>query len=138
MPAHPPCHCRLAIAAAMRLAPASKPTLPWLTHPSTLQSSTYLQNGQATVILPDDIPASLASVNGAELANSTVWLGCIVAQNAVMQGSLVVVLDGMDTAEQCCRACREWPDGECNVFNYCSEPSGCRCGVGGVRWLSVW
>lgn len=81
------------------------------------------------MILPEDTIASLASGNGAELANSTVWLGCIVAQNAVMQGSVVAVLDGMETAEQCCRACREWPDSECNVFNFCSETSGCRCGV---------
>ncbi|PRW59527.1 Serine threonine- kinase CTR1 [Chlorella sorokiniana] len=91
----------------------------------TAISSTYLQNGQATVLLPDDASASLASVNGAELANSSVWLGCIVAQNALMEGSVVAVLDSTESAEQCCRACREWPDGECNVFNFCSEAAGC-------------
>lgn len=99
--------------------------------PCLSQSSTYLQNGQATVVLPDNLQTS--SLRGAELANSTEWLGCIVAANALMEGTPVAVLDGIASAEQCCRACREWPDGACNVYNYCagSQPGGC-------RWVDGW
>jgi len=100
------------------------------------QSSTYLQNGQA-MLLPDDASANLAPSSSAELSNSSVWLGCIVAQAAVMEGSLVAVLDGIENAEQCCRRCREWPDGECNVFNFCPATEGCRWVLRGPEGLAT-
>ena len=55
---------------------------------------------------------------------STAWLGCIVAEGALMDGSVVAVVDGVATAEDCCRACRA--DSKCNVWNFCSQQGGCR------------
>jgi len=69
---------------------------------------------------------STLPADGGDGANSTEWLGCIVAPQAVMGGKVVALLDGVQTPEECCRACRQWPDGGCNVFNTCQRLEGCR------------
>lgn len=97
----------------------------------TATDSFYIQRGEASLILPD-ATADLAPTSGAEqLSNSTAWLGCIVAPGSLMAGARVELLSDVASAEECCRACREWPDSACNVWNACLQPGGCRCACAG-------
>ncbi|EFN54969.1 expressed protein [Chlorella variabilis] len=87
----------------------------------------YLHPGEAEVVAPSDAELAVIDSDGldtAELANSTIWLGCIIAP-ALMGGRRVQVLDGLESAEACCRECRmvlgedESEGGGCNAFNFC-------------------
>jgi len=103
-----------------------------------VQTGAYLQEGEASVILPNQTTGntntssggggdtSAPPADGSAAVNSTEWLGCIVAPHAVMGGKVVALLDGVQTPEECCRACRQWPDSGCNVFNTCQQLEGCR------------
>jgi len=73
--------------------------------------------------------AAEASGDGGGAANSTAWLGCIIANHSLMAGAVVEVVDGVEDAEQCCRLCREASGGACNAWNWCQEQGGCRCGL---------
>ena len=88
-----------------------------------------------TVLVPTD--AELAAAANAS-DPSTAWLGCIVAEGALIDGSVVAVASGVATAEECCRACRA--NSTCNVWNYCAQPGGCRCAVqpGRAGWAQLW
>lgn len=88
----------------------------------------YLFVGDATVLLPSmaEQEAALAST-GQEWANSTTWLGCIVSDAALMAGDTVAELRRLQTAEECCRACREM-EGQCNAWTFCNRTEGCRWG----------
>ena len=82
-----------------------------------------------TVLLPSE--AELAA--GANASDpSTAWLGCIVAEGALMDGTVVAVASNVATAEECCRACRA--NATCNVWNYCARAGGCRCGAAPCAW----
>lgn len=99
----------------------------------TLQTF-YLHPGEAEVVAPSDAELAVIDSDGldtAELANSTIWLGCIIAP-ALMGGRRVQVLDGLESAEACCRECRmvlgedESEGGGCNAFNFCPRVGGCK------------
>lgn len=97
-----------------------------LTHSSLLlhwcvQTTTMLMASDGVVLEPSQ--ADLAAAANAS-DPSTAWLGCIVAEGALMDGSVVAVADGVATAEDCCRACRA--NSKCNVWNHCSQQGGCR------------
>ena len=62
----------------------------------------------------------------ADPVNSTAWLGCVVAPSTLLAGDVVEVLDAVESAEECCRACRDLGLERCNVFNWCNRPEGCR------------
>lgn len=78
----------------------------------------------------DQLPTN-GTVSG---ANSTAWLGCIVSPNAIMAGTVVKTLDGVASAEACCRACRN--ETPCNVYTYCNQTAGCTHTLG-PRTLSL-
>lgn len=78
------------------------------------------------MVVPNDAELETAVAGGGEQLNSTEWLGCIIAPNALMSGTVVELLQGVESAAACCRACREWVDGGCNVWNYCAQASGCK------------
>ena len=80
-----------------------------------------LMESDGTVLLPTD--AELAAAANASDPD-TAWLGCIIAEGALIDGSVVAVASGVATAEECCRACRA--NSTCNVWNYCAQPGGCR------------
>jgi len=82
-----------------------------------------LHLGEASVIAPPE--AELDTLAG-DSANSTAWLGCIVAPNSLMDGEVTETLDGIASAEACCRLCRERGEGVCNTWNYCPAAGGCR------------
>lgn len=63
-----------------------------------------------TVVVPDQAELEAAAAGPSP---STAWLGCILADGALMDGDVVAVLDGQPTAEACCRACRA--NQRCNV-----------------------
>ena len=102
---------------APTLAPACRPP----------QVALYLHEGAANVTVPPgaNLLAAAAGAPGAE-AHSSLWLGCITAANCVMAGEVVGVQDGVDSAEQCCRICRNMDGGRCNTWNWCPEAGGCR------------
>ena len=92
-----------------------------------LQQERYLLRRETAVVLPpaDELAAAVEEVS-ADPANSTAWLGCVVAPSAVLAGDVTEVLDGVQTAEACCRACRDAGVARCTVFNWCNRPEGCR------------
>lgn len=102
----------------------SAPTRPlWLLR--CWQDSIYLHSDEAELVgMPDATAAADEAADGAA-GNGTAWLGCIVAPQAVMAGSVLGTLDGVVTAEECCRECRAYSG--CNVWNLCQELGGCRC-----------
>ena len=109
--------------------------------PRPRQTATYLGSSETTVVAPDEAELEAAYSAGADLSNSTAWLGCIVAERALMGGDVLEVLDGVGSAEACCRECRARDDDSCNVFNYCAQPQGCRCvclGAWGAGDGNVW
>lgn len=64
-----------------------------------------------TVMVP---PAAELPPAGVPADSNTSWLGCIVADHVLMAGAVVATLDGLPSAEECCRACRN--DTGCNLF----------------------
>jgi hypothetical protein len=91
----------------------------------------------AQVIMPSAAETAAAEAAAADSAaastadasrNSTAWLGCVVARNALMSGQRLELVTGVESAEACCRLCREDADprGRCNVWNYCERAAGCR------------
>lgn len=73
----------------------------------------------ATTLLASDgevleAPAAQLPPAGLPTGSNTTWLGCIVADNALMAGSIVDTLDGLPSAEDCCRACRN--NTGCNLY----------------------
>lgn len=97
---------------------------PALRHPQEVR---YLLRREASVVLlpANELAAAVDEVT-ADPRNSTAWLGCVVALGALLSGDVAEVLDGVESAEACCRACRAVGLQQCNVFNYCSGPAGCR------------
>lgn len=98
--------------------------------PLPLQVGTYLHQGDANVTVPssEDLLAASAVEHVATL-NSTLWLGCIVADASAMAGEVVGLADGVPAAEDCCRACRDMGE-RCNAWNWCPRAGGCRCAMG--------
>lgn len=72
-------------------------------------------------------PAGQADASNGTQPNATAWQGCIFVRDAVMSGHLVNTLDGVASAEDCCRACRAANDTVCNVWNWCpaGQAQGC-------------
>ena len=87
----------------------------------------YLLRREADVILPPADELATAAVEATlDPRNSTAWLGCVVATGALLAGTVAEVLDAVESAEECCRACRDLGLQQCNVFNWCGHPEGCR------------
>jgi hypothetical protein len=83
---------------------------------------TTLMAPDGSVLLPaEGEPGSGSAVDGST-GNQT-YYGCIVADNVLLSGVLVTVLDGATTAEACCRMCRS--NAQCQLFQYCDLPAGC-------------
>lgn len=80
------------------------------------------------MIVPSDadLLAQAAEAGSSDPANSTTWLGCIIANQTLMDGTVVDVVDGVEGAEECCRLCRETSGGACNAWNFCAGPITCR------------
>lgn len=118
----------------MRQGPAVLPAHPAAAQPA--QVALYLHPGEAEVLVPSDAEllaqAAEAAVGSGAAANTTVWLGCIIANHSLMAGTVVEVVDGVEDAEECCRLCREMDGGACNAWNWCQQAGGCRCGLGGT------
>ncbi|KAI7845590.1 hypothetical protein COHA_000877 [Chlorella ohadii] len=119
------------------------------------EAGTFIMYDEATLIPPDNetqlnelalapaasglgnVSASPANTTGtpangsatlppfcAEGAN--MWMGCLVVNlPAVMGGVVNRTIDGVASAEACCRACREAGRTACNVFNWCPENETC-------------
>ncbi|KAI7843034.1 hypothetical protein COHA_003366 [Chlorella ohadii] len=96
------------------------PTVDVLTKKTDKMMTTMLMAADGVVLEPSE--ADLAAAANAS-DPSTAWLGCIMAEGALMDGSVVAVADGVATAEDCCRACRA--NSKCNVWNHCSQQGGC-------------
>ncbi|KAL4431038.1 hypothetical protein ABPG75_006294 [Micractinium tetrahymenae] len=95
-----------------------------------VSSRLYLPDGQ--VILPSgaelEAAAAAAAAANRSLGNDTSWRGCFVGRHAIMDGDVVGVLPGVQTAEECCRQCRALERNNtpaCNVVNYCNATAGC-------------
>lgn len=97
-------------------------TAPAALPPAPVQKTTTLMATDGTVIEPT--PAELEAA--AEGNATRPWLGCIVAQ-AVMSGRIVEMLDGVASAEDCCRRTRA--NEKANLYNYCpaNRTEACRC-----------
>ncbi|KAL4434077.1 hypothetical protein ABPG75_000518 [Micractinium tetrahymenae] len=100
--------------------------------------SRLYESAAVVVGLPQGPPAGGASASAslATPVNSSLPLGCIVGQEAVVDGQVVATLDGVGTAEACCARCRQAAQdglGVCNCFNHCSRPKGCSFEDVGVR-----
>jgi hypothetical protein len=67
------------------------------------------------------VAAAIAATDA--LAASMTYLGCIVAEQSVMAGDTVSLINDVPTAEQCCQACRANP--QCNVWSWCGSAQGC-------------
>lgn len=85
-----------------------------------LQSGAFLVFGEAQVILPSGPLQAVgnrpAPAPAPAAADSPAYLGCYVstiAGGAVMAGDVVATLDGVPSAEACCKACRSRAPG-CN------------------------
>ncbi|KAI7836687.1 hypothetical protein COHA_009463 [Chlorella ohadii] len=96
----------------------------------------FLYDHEVQILPPT--PAQIAANNGSLAANGTGELGCAVAENALMFGTVVATLDGVDSPAACCAACQRlgWgPAGAgfvdapnvtgCNAYNLCTRPGGC-------------
>lgn len=84
--------------------------------------------GEGEVIhpTPEELAVNLNAGLGAHDSNASTpsgWFGGIVAPNALYDGTVVAVIDGIQTAEACCRAVQEWlgddSQGHPNLFNWC-------------------
>ncbi|PRW33664.1 serine threonine- kinase receptor R831 [Chlorella sorokiniana] len=89
----------------------------------------HLHPGEAEVVVPSDAEmlaeTAEAAGGGGAAANSTAWLGCIVANNSLMAGAVVDVVDGVEAAEECCMLCRQTDGGACNAWHWCPQAGGC-------------
>lgn len=106
-----------------------------------LQVALYLHVGEADVIVPSDAEllaeAAEGAGSGSTAANSTAWLGCIIANHSLMAGTVVEVVDGVEDAQECCALCRQTIGGACNAWNWCQQAGGCRCGLCCARQTSA-
>ena len=82
------------------------------------QTSTTIMATDGEVVLPpaDEMPAN-------STITPTTYVGCIVAQNVYLPGSVVGILDGLPSAEACCKRCRA--NTTANTWQYCAQPEGC-------------
>ena len=120
-----------------RLAPAQPCTLPSglqvyileNVDPQLLKDQFLYASDNLAAIVPSDneLAAAGVTISDPALPNSTVWLGCVVAPRALMDGEVLAVLPGVGSAEACSRQCREYKEGPapCNVFNMCTQDGGC-------------
>lgn len=84
----------------------SPPLPPLQTGSFFLPSETTVEVAEGVAALANDTAALAAAV----APNSTQWLGCITtAGPGVLDGEVVATLDGMATAEACCRCARGGP-----------------------------
>lgn len=73
------------------------------------------------LLAAEDATSGSAAADGGS-ANQT-YYGCIVANNVLLSGNPVAVLDGAASPEACCRMCRS--NSQCHLFQYCDCPAGC-------------
>ncbi|PSC73546.1 Serine threonine-kinase CTR1 [Micractinium conductrix] len=94
-----------------------------------VSSRLYLDDGEA--VLPseqEEARAAAEAGSGGAHGNDTTWRGCFIGRHAIMDGDVVGVLDGVPSAEACCRACRALVNASvptCNAFTYCNQTEGC-------------
>ncbi|KAL4421641.1 hypothetical protein ABPG75_010932 [Micractinium tetrahymenae] len=85
-------------------------------------------NSEGTVVVP---PAdSQAGGGNGTQAVGPPYQGCILVKDAVADGEVAATLDGVASAEDCCRACRARNDTVCNVWNWCPADQGGGCTAG--------
>ncbi|KAL4419965.1 hypothetical protein ABPG75_007063 [Micractinium tetrahymenae] len=85
----------------------------------SLTDTTLMASDGLVAVLPaNELPEA-----GVPTDSNTTWLGCIVAHNVLMSGTLVDTLDNLVSAEECCHACRN--NTGCNMFTYCGLTGGC-------------
>lgn len=112
------CRCRAAATSCSIHAPGL--TAQQHSWSAVTQTHTTLMAPDGLVLLPEEGAPSGGAAAGS--ANQT-YYGCIVADNVLLSGSPVTVLDGAATAEACCRMCRN--NSQCQIFQYCDRPAGC-------------
>ncbi|KAI7842434.1 hypothetical protein COHA_004073 [Chlorella ohadii] len=86
-----------------------------------LQSTTLMAPDGTVLLAAEDATSGSAAADGGS-ANQT-YYGCIVANNVLLSGNPVAVLDGAASPEACCRMCRS--NSQCHLFQYCDRPAGC-------------
>ena len=123
-------HTGCVLIIATRPPPACLPALPACpincTRPQIF-NRLYESDGGEVVLVPE---GQLAP-GGIIASKENPWLGCMKAAGALMDGRVVALLDGVPSADECCRRCRGLETaggGVCNVWNYCERQGGCRCG----------
>lgn len=93
---------------------------------------THADENEGQVILPhpDELAVNQRAGLGAHDSNSSTpsgWFGGIVAPNALYDGTVIAVVDNIQTAEACCRVTQEWNGsdelGHPNLFNWCPANS---------------
>ncbi|KAL4445436.1 hypothetical protein ABPG77_011261 [Micractinium sp. CCAP 211/92] len=94
--------------------------------------SIYLTAEEGRILPPSPEAAAEAeaAAPGHNFTEDRNWLGCIVADHALMAGAVVGVLDGVPSAEACCQLSRARADS--NVWNWCPTGSGA-CGYRDMR-----
>lgn len=101
-------------------------------------SCTHADENEGQVILPhpEELAVNQAAGLGAHDSNSSTpsgWFGGIVAPNALYDGTVIAVIDNIQTAEACCRVTQEWNGsdelGHPNLFNWCpaNRTEDCTC-----------
>ncbi|PSC67771.1 Serine threonine-kinase CTR1 [Micractinium conductrix] len=117
-----------------------------LTGQQSTAHNLFLYAGEGRVVLPSKAEVAALEAGGADAPH---YKGCILAEQAIFQGDVLEVLDGMQSAEECCRECAArmaagappGPAGAanaapgnataprqlaCNVFNFCGAKEGCQ------------
>lgn len=87
-------------------------------HPTaTAQKDATIMAANGTVLLP----AEDGAATGGD-SNQT-YYGSILADNVLLSGQPLEVVDGVATAEECGRLCRSTD--QCSLFQYCNQTGGC-------------
>lgn len=93
--------------------------------PPQLDTTLTSQDGTVVVPPPEELPPA-----GVPTDSDATLLGCIIAEHVLMAGSEVATLDGLESAEDCCRACRNAT--RCNLYK-CGRGACGRCHPACVR-----
>lgn len=101
-----------------------------------MQYPFFLYENESQIVPPT--AAELAANRGTLTADGTGALGCAVARNALMNGNVVDVVDGVTSALACCSECQQrgWGAGGrgfanaseasgCTAWNWCNRDGGC-------------
>ncbi|KAL4421640.1 hypothetical protein ABPG75_010931 [Micractinium tetrahymenae] len=90
---------------------------------------TAVLSSQGSIILPTS--AEQAGGGNGTQAGAARYQGCILVKDAVADGKVAATLDGVVSAEDCCRACRARNDTVCNVWSWCPADQAGGCTLAG-------